>query len=312
MQSMRKIIRVLAILALILVAAPTAALAQQVQQQMRFASADDAVQGLYEAVKSQDRKKIVAVVGARAVEWIYSGDAVADRNASEKFAAAYQERHALEARGDDRMELVVGKDSYPFPFPIVRVAGRWSFDAEQGKQELLKRRIGRNELDTIEVVLAIVDAQRDYAAQARDGRRTLQFAQNIVSAPGKQDGLYWPTKAGEPPSPLGSLVAAAVREGYALPSGPKAQPTPYHGYFFRILKEQGKDAPGGAYSYVANGRMIGGFAVLAYPATYANSGVMSFIISADGIVYAKDLGPNTAAAAAALRAYNPDSTWIKQ
>jgi hypothetical protein len=184
----------------------------------------------------------------------------------------------------------------------------WRFDTAAGKDEIINRRIGENELHTIQVCLAYVDAQREYYARAPDGNRLMEYAQKFASSPGKQDGLYWPTKAGDPPSPLGELVARARGEGYAKRS---SAPVPYWGYYYRILTAQGKDAPGGAYSYIARGHMFGGFGLVAYPAQYGVSGVMTFTVNHDGVVYQKDLGPNTAAIAGAMKEFNPDSTWTK-
>jgi hypothetical protein len=201
----------------------------------------------------------------------------------------------------------VGKDAWPFPIPVVKSGDSWRFDAKQGAEEILNRRIGRNELSTIQALGAYVDAQREYylANPAKD--KLLQYAQKVVSSKGKRDGLYYPTPAGEPASPLGSLFASATAAGYK--AGAEGKPVPFHGYYYRILKAQGPDAKGGAYGYVARGKMIGGFAMLAYPASYGNSGVMTFIVNHDGAVYQKDMGPNTAALAQKITKFNPDGTW---
>ncbi len=234
-----------------------------------------------------------------------SGDAVADRAASEAFVAAYDQKHAIVPDGDARAKLTIGTDDWPFAFPLVKVDGRWRFDTAAGKDEMLARRIGRNELDVIDVMLAIVDAQREYASADRDRNGALEYARKFASSAGKQDGLYWPTKAGEPQSPLGPLVVRATGEGYAKQKGP----TPYHGYHFRMLKGQGPGASGGALDYVVRGRMIGGFAAIAYPAKYGSSGVMTFIVNHDGVVYQKDLGPQTATRAAAITKFDPSEGW---
>jgi hypothetical protein len=202
------------------------------------------------------------------------------------FVAAYETKHAIQRDGD-KATLVVGSDDYPFAFPIVKSGEKWRFDTAAGKDELLARRIGQNELDVIKVLQAIVDAQNEYASEDRNGDGVLAYAQKFASSPGKHDGLYWPAKAGEPPSPAGALVAQ--RRGAGLREGPG--PTPFHGYYYRMLKGQGKNATSGAFDYVVRGRAIGGFAVVAYPARYGNSGIMTFIVNHDGKIYQADLGP---------------------
>lgn len=303
--------RVLIMIGFVAAVAAGAANAQtNAQSRKSFASAEDAARSLVEAVKANDQASVEELFGASAMAWILSGDPVADEQGGKRFVAAYEQKHDFERTGDDKAVLLIGNDAFPFPFPIVRVDGKWSFDPDQGKEELLRRRIGRNELNTMQVLLAIVDAQREYAAEARDSSKILAYAPRFASSQGRRNGLYWPSKEGEPQSPLGELVARAASEGYErVPGGVR---TPYHGYFFRMLVEQGKDAPGGAYSYLVNGRLIGGFAVLAYPASYAASGVMSFLVGSDGVVYQKDLGPNTGVLARYIRAYNPDQTWKRQ
>lgn len=205
------------------------------------------------------------------------------------------------------MVLSIGKDAWPFPVPLVKDAAGWRFDAKAGRDEILNRRIGRNELSVIQVLQAYVDAQREYYLRNPQNDRLLQYAQRIASTPGKRDGLYFPTKAGEKASPLGPLVVSARAAGYKKGEGGK--PVAYHGYHYRILRGQGPDAKGGAYDYVANGRMIGGFGLIAWPASYENSGVMTFIVSHDGVVYEKDLGPDTAAAVQKITRFNPDKSW---
>ena len=200
--------------------------------------------------------------------------------------------------------------TWPFPAPIVKKGDKWSFDADAGREEVINRRVGRNELDTIQTMLAIVDAQREYAAGDADGNGYADYATRFMSKPGKKDGLYWETKAGEPQSPLGPVVAQAVREGY-IAIGKARKPAPYNGYYYRILTKQGKDAPGGAYDYMVKGKLFGGFAVVAYPSSYGNSGVKSFLVNHDGVVWEKDLGPSSAVEAGKMKAYNPDKTWSK-
>ena len=203
--------------------------------------------------------------------------------------------------------LLIGKDEFPFPIPIVADAGAWHFDTDAGAVEILDRRIGENELAAIEVLRAYVDAQREYAEADRDGNG-VQYAPKLLSSEGKKDGLFWPTAEGEPESPFGPLIAEARAEGYRR----KADgPTPYHGYLFKVLTAQGKDAPGGARDYVIGGRMIGGFGLVAAPAEYGNSGVMTFIVDHGGVVFQKDLGPETSRKAAAMKVFDPDGTWTK-
>ena len=275
--------------------------------QRRFASVEDAVGALVDAMRAGDRKTMLAIFGQEGRGLVWSGDEASDRRARERFVAAYDDKQHLEA-GGGKIVLVVGRDDFPFPIPIVPDGPSWRFDTAAGKEELLNRRIGQNELNTIQVCLAYVDAQREYYARDPDGDALLQYAQKFASSPAKRDGLYFETKPGEPPSPLGLLVARAREEGYSKRT---SAPVPYWGYYYRILTAQGKDAPGGAYDYMAHGRLFGGFALVAHPAQYGVSGVMTFIVSHDGVVYQKDLGPNSAAIARAMKEFNPDSTWQK-
>jgi len=276
-------------------------------QQRRFPSLDDAERALIAALKSGDKAAMLAIFGDGSQGLVSSGDPVEDRRARERFVSSYEEKHSLEA-GGGKVVLVVGRDNFPFPIPLVPDGPSWRFDTAAGKEEIINRRIGRNELNTIQACLAYVDAQREYYTRDPDGDSLLQYAQRFASTAGKRDGLFWPTNPGESPSPLGPLVARARGEGYSKRS---SAPVPYWGYYYRILSSQGKDAPGGAYDYLAQNHMIGGFALVAYPAQYGVSGVMTFIVNHDGVVYQKDLGPNTAAIARAMKQYNPDSTWKK-
>ena len=275
--------------------------------QRRFASLDAAATALVDAVRRGDRNALLAMFGEAGRGLVFSGDEAADRRAGQRFVTAYDEQHRFEA-GNGKVVLVVGRDNFPFAIPLVPDGPSWRFDTAAGRDEILSRRIGQNELNTIQVCLAYVDAQREYYTRDPDGDALLQYAQRFASSPGKRDGLYWPTKPGEPASPLGPLVARARSEGYSKRS---EGPAPYWGYYYRILGAQGKDAPGGAYSYLAQGKMIGGFALVAYPAQYGVSGVMTFLVNHDGVVYQKDLGPNTAQIAQAMKEFNPDSTWTK-
>jgi hypothetical protein len=277
-------------------------------QQKVYASPEDAAKDLIAAVKSGDPKATAAILGPGSRAILQSGDAVADKRGREQFVKAYEQANKLEKSGD-KATLAVGKDAWPFPVPIVKEAAGWRFDVKQGREELLNRRIGRNELAVVQVLLAAGDAQREYYLANPQKDKLLQYAQKFRSAEGKRDGLYYRVKAGEKPSPLGPLVSGARGEGYAASKDGK--PIAYHGYYYRILKSQGPDAPGGAYSYMAHGRMIGGFAIVAWPATYDNSGIFTFIVNHDGQVYQKDLGPKTATAVQKITSFNPDKTWAR-
>jgi hypothetical protein len=278
----------------------------QAVEQKQYESVDAAVEALIAALRSDDPKALVAVLGEEGRRLVSSGDRVADRAAGQKFVAEYDQRHRLQA-GGGKVVLHVGTDDFPLPIPLVPDGPTWRWDTAAGAEEILNRRIGRNELNTIQVCLAYVDAQREYYSQPRGKDRVLEYAQRLGSTPGRRDGLYWPTKDGEPLSPLGDLVVRARAEGYrATKDGGRI---PYHGYFFKILFGQGPQAPGGAYDYLANKHMIGGFALVAFPAQYANSGVMTFLVNHDGVVYQKDLGPKTAQLAEAMKLFNPDSSW---
>jgi hypothetical protein len=277
-------------------------------QQKTFASAEEAVKALVAAAKNNDSKELMAIFGVGSKELIFSGDAVADKQRHERFAKAYDEKNRLVQQGSD-MVLVIGNEEWPFPIPVIKKGDGWVFDIARGREEILNRRIGENELYTIQVCRAVVDAQREYAIKDRDKNGLLEYAQKFRSDPGKKNGLYWDSKAGEPQSPLGPIVVQARGEGYQ--GQPSAAPSPYHGYFYKILTAQGKNAAGGAYSYLVKGKMIGGFAVVAYPAEYENSGVMTFIVNYEGKVFQKDLGKDTASVAKGMKEYNPDSTWTE-
>ncbi len=277
-------------------------------QQKTFASPEDAVKALIDAAKAGNQEELMAIFGPSAREVLSSGDPVVDKQTREQFVSAYDDKHGLVPDSDGKVTLQIGKEDWPFPIPIVKKNQQWVFDTKKGKEELINRRIGRNELNTIQTCLAYVDAQREYAGKDRDGDGLFEYAQKFVSTPGAKDGLYWEAKPGEEESPFGDLFARATREGYKKRD---EKPTPYHGYLFKILKAQGKNAPGGAYDYVVRGRMIGGFALVAHPAKYGISGVMTFIVNHDGIVYQKIFGKDTAKIAQAMKLFNPDKTWKK-
>ena len=294
---------VLAVVLALMLYATSAAAADSAQR--TFATPDEAVAALVAAVKADKIKELREVLG-NAGGSLSSGDKVADRAAADNFVKEYDAKHAVTVDGN-KASLVIGKDDFPFAFPLVKSGDRWRFDTAAGIDELNARRIGANELNTINVLQAIVDAQRDYASEDRDGDGVVTYARKLISTPGKRDGLYWKTKAGEPPSPLGELIAHASGEGYGKDNskGPK----PYHGYYYRALKGQAKSGDSPAFDYVVHGRAIGGFAVVAYPAKYGSSGIMTFIVNQDGTVYESDLGPSTASRAAAMTRFDPGKGW---
>lgn len=269
-----------------------------------FASPDAAAQALVEAAKSNNREAMVKIFGPSSKDLIYSGDAEQDKASFAGFVSDYDVMHRWRKLDNGSELLLTGADNKAFPIPLDKNgAGQWFFDTEAGKQEILARRIGRNELAAIDVCATIADAQMQYYAQHHDGR---QFAQKFVSDEGKQNGLYWQPVDDQPKSPLGPLVAFATGEGYSIKPDSHQ---PFHGYFFRMLDKQGPAAEGGAKDYLVNGKMTGGFAVVAYPAQYGDSGIMTFIINQAGIVYEKDLGKTTGQVAAIMTEFNPDKTW---
>jgi DUF2950 family protein len=289
----------------LIVAALAALLASPASAQQSFKSPEQAVDALATAVKSGAPRNLLKVLGSDAAEIVESGDQVADTDLRERFVSAYEAKHALSYDGNNKAILIIGPDDFPFPIPLTRNRSGWEFDTAAGRQEILYRRIGRNELDAIQTALAYVDAQNDYADKDPAGSGKGVYAQRFVSSAGKKDGLFWPSDGNE--SPLGELVAEASADGYKISD----EPQPYHGYYYRILTRQGPNAPGGALNYVVNGKMIGGFALVAYPAEYGNSGVMTFLVNHAGTVYQKDLGDRTEAIAGRLRAFDPDQTWKK-
>jgi hypothetical protein len=272
-----------------------------------FPSADDAGNVLLQAAKSGDQNALLAVFGPGSKEIILSGDAVQDKAVVDSFVAAYGQMHRWRKMPDGTQILLVGADNFPFPIPLKKnSSGQWFFDTAAGKDEILARRVGRNELAVIDVCLAVVDAQAEYFSQKRDGGSANQYALKFISDTGRQNGLYWDSPEGQPKSPLGPLVAFATDEGYNAKAAARA---PFHGYDFRMLTKQGAHAPGGAKDYVVDGKMVGGFAFVAYPAEYGNSGVMTFLINQDGILLQKDLGKTTKEIATAMDAFDPDNSW---
>lgn len=299
--TVHRIARLLCLVAAGVCAALTAASAQEL-----FRTPDAAAAALVAAMRENQSARLYSVLGLSGRDILFSGDEVRDLTDRQRFLAAYDAHHSVVETGRTAT-LLVGPDAFPFPIPMVFSRGGWKFMVEAGRRELLARRIGRNELDAIQASLAILDAQFEYAAKGRDGRNAGIYAQRIVSSPEKHDGLYWPTGPGEEPSPLGEFAAQAAAEGYVASQTRQ----PYHGYYFKILKKQGPAATGGKTDYIAGGNMIGGFGVLAYPATYARSGITSFIVSHAGTVYQKDLGPNTRLVASRMNSFDPGSGWEK-
>jgi hypothetical protein len=272
-----------------------------------FSSPDDAGSGLLEAAKSGDQNAVLAVFGPESKDIIFSGDAVQDKATVDAFVTAYGVMHRWRKLADDAQILIIGADNFAFPIPLEKnAAGQWYFDVAAGKKEILARRIGRNELSVIDVCGALADAESEYFSQRLADGKTKQYALKFISDTGQKNGLYWDSPEGQPKSPLGPLVAFATNEGYS--AKPDAH-TPFHGYYFHILTGQGSQAPGGAKDYVVNGKMVGGFAFVAFPAEYGNSGIMTFIISQDGILLQKDLGKTTAETAGAMTKFDPDPTW---
>ena len=272
-----------------------------------FSSVEDAGASLAAVVKSGVPDRIPEMLGPGSKEIVLSGDSVADKNAGEAFVQRYAVMHRWRRMPDDSMLLLIGADNFPFAIPLRRNdSGRWYWDLAAGKEEMLSRRVGRNELDTIDSCLAIVNAQQDYSAQAHDGNANRQYAVKFISDDGKQNGLYWRPRSGEPESPLGPLAAFASGEGYEAKANARI---PFHGYYFKMLTSQGSHAPGGTKDYLVNGKLTGGFAAVAYPAVYGNSGIMTFLVNQDGVVLEKDLGKDTVATASAMSSFDPDSTW---
>jgi hypothetical protein len=278
-------------------------------QQKAFASGEEAVSAFIKALKMEDNKELLAIFGADANDLIHSGDPVIDRSRREVFTKAYDQKHRLEAEAE-KLVLVIGENDWPFPIPLVKQDQQWIFDTAAGMDEILNRRIGLNEINTIQVMLAVADAQREYAGKDRDGDGIIEYALKFRSDPEKKNGLYWETKEGEKMSPLGLLIARAIKGGYGRTDA-SDEPQPYFGYYYRMLAGQGENAVGGAFDYRVKDNMIGGFAVIAWPAEYGNSGVMTFIVNHDEIVYQKDLGENTEQEVDKIKLFDPNETWTK-
>jgi hypothetical protein len=295
-----------AAVSLIMIAAVPAMAAATSQK--TFATPAAAIDALIGANRADHTGELLAILGPEGAKLIHSGDPVADRHGKTRFVAAYDEAHRIELEGDSKAILIVGKDEWPLAIPLIREPSGWRFDTKAGADEILNRRIGRNELTVIEVCRAYVVAQREYAAKGLGPGGSADYAQHFMSRAGHRDGLYWPAKPDEDESPLGPLIASARAAGYN-PGTRHVKAQPYCGYYFRFLTQQGPKAPGGAMNYIVNGHMTGGFALVAYPATYGDSGIMTFIVNQDGIVHQKNLGPVTPRTAAEITQYDPDQSW---
>jgi hypothetical protein len=277
--------------------------------QQTYSSAAEASEALASALQKEDEPSLVKVLGAKTKDVLSSGDEAEDKEHRAQFVQKYKQMHRLVSEPSGLTTLYIGAENWPTPIPLVQKGASWYFDTAAGEGEILYRRVGENELTVIQVCGELVDAQKEYQSQQHDGGTERQFAQTILSDQGKHNGLYWKVGSGGNVSPLGPLVASAEREGYAENAGQK--PQPFHGYYFRVLKGQGTSAPGGSQSYVVDGKMTRGFAFLAYPAEYRSSGVMTFLVAQDGIVYEKDLGGKTDAVAKSIQRYDRDATWRK-
>lgn len=275
--------------------------------QRDFATPDEAVEAMVAAARHDDPNAMLGVLGPESEKLVQSGDPVADHEGRQRFLKAYDEAHHIDSPSPGTATLVIGPENWPTPIPIVEHGGRWHFDTAASAQKILDRRIGRNELNVIEVCRAYVAAQREYASVDRLGDGLHQYARRFESSPGQHDGLYWESAPGQQESPLGPLIVKARAQGY--PDAGAFQPSPYHGYFYRILTRQGAHAPRGARDYIVNGHMTAGFALLAFPARWGDSGIMTFIVNKDGIVFQKNLGPDTDSAARAIEEYDPDPGW---
>ena len=298
----------LVVLSVILAAVACARRETDDANQLAFSTPDSAVAALAAALERHDVVSLRRLLGPQTEGLIGSGDTASDRRTREAFLDRYRVRHEVVAGGPDDAILQVGEDRWPLPVPLLRREGRWRFDGAAAAHELLARRIGANELRTIDVMRGFVDAQEEYASTGHDGAAPGIYARVLRSDPGRQNGLYWHVSAGEAPSPAGPFLAAATAEGYTTSAG-TGGPAPYHGYVYRMLFSQGPAAEGGAREYVVDGKLTGGYALLAYPADYGETGVMTFMVNQDGLVWQRDLGEKTAAVAKAITQFNPDSTW---
>jgi hypothetical protein len=279
------------------------------QPQKSFPTAEEAAQALADAYKSADRKALVEILGPNAQGLVSSGDPVLDRLERDWFISLYEEGYEIVPESRSRAVLQLGKDEQPYPIPIVKREGKWRFDPSEGHEELLSRRMSKNELSALNVVVAYVDAQKEYYQKDQDGNGVLEYAERWLSTEGKHDGLYWKGQPGETESPVSKLAEVVHREGYPLDS--PVGPIPYRGYYYKILKAQGPNAPGGAIDYLINGHMVAGFALIAFPARYSVSGIMTFMVNQDGVVYQKDLGSKTVQTGQNMMTFDPDKSWSK-
>ena len=295
---------------ILIVITSLAALTACAKKPQNFETPEAAVAALVEAAQADGNRALLKVLGKEAEPIIDSGDAVADKNSREEFLAAYKVANSLDKSDPELIALEVGEDKWPFPIPLVTEGGKWHFDSPTGVDELINRRVGANELDTIQSCLAYADAQREYYMRNPENSPLLHYAGRLISTDGKKDGLYWPAGENEEQSPIGEGFAKARAEGYAKEGTMKGEP--FHGYIYRLLTKQGSNAPGGAYEYLVNDQLLGGFAAIAFPAEYGNSGVMTFMVNHDGVVYSKDLGPETAKLALAIDTFDPGPDWKKE
>ncbi len=273
-----------------------------------FSTPDDAAKALIEAIKQDDNQLLMALFGDHDADLLSSGDEIEDQNNRKDFQSLAQEKLQVDKQAEDKAILQIGNNNWPFPIPLIKKPDGWQFDAGQGRQEILNRRIGRNELSTVATLQGYTEAQFDYASKDRDDDGVLEYAQKLQSEPGQFDGLFWETAEGQVQSPLGPLIAEARAEGYKV-DGKNEAPIPYHGYYYHILSRQGSDAPGGKYDYIINGNMIAGFGLLALPVQYGASGIMTFMVNHQGKIFQKDLGDKTSELAEKIKEYNPDSAW---
>ena len=293
-------------IALMVVGQAAAAAETAADAQATFKTREDAAAAFVAALEKRDNAELKRLLGPGTDDLISSGDDVADKAARDTFVARYKEKHEIVSGGPNDAVILVGNDDWPLPIPLRKENGVWRFDGAAGADEIVARRIGANELRTIDVMRGFVDAQQDYAAESHDGVPKGAYAQKVKSDPGKHDGLYWEVSGDEPPSPAGPGLAAAQAEGYTAEKGNR---TPYHGYVFRALKRQGPNADGGARDYVVNGVQTGGFAAIATPDDYGASGIMTFIVNQDGVIYQRDLGDDTEKLAADITSFDPDDNW---
>jgi hypothetical protein len=303
-----KLTRYALVIVSLMVAACRSTPAEQAKSRT-FNTPEEAVKALETAVQGDKVDELLAIFGPQAKEVVDTSDPQVGKRNRQVFAVAMKEGWRLTDQDSHAKTLVVGNESWPFPIPIVNDAGKWRFDTAAGKEEVIARRVGRNELAVIQICRTYVTAQKLYAAQGHDGQPAKVYARAFRSDEGRQNGLYWATVKGQHRSPLGDLVAQAAEEGIALDK--RTQPAPFHGYYFKILTAQGASAPGGAKDYIVDNRMTGGFALVAWPAQYDATGIMTFIVNQDGIIHEKDLGPDTDAQVKAMTTYNPDSSWQK-